>query len=309
MDSLLPQLEAIRKEFAVELLVSDNASTDDTESALEAYQKRGLAFRYVRNPSNLGADANILQCFELATGRYVWIVGDDDIILAGALVQVVSLLKREELDIVHLRAKLLIDDMPQPERTAPLHISVTQNAKTFTLECHVDLTFISGNIVNKERVLSVPHAPFPELIGTNLVQLGWTYTLLRQFRRGAYISEPIVAAGADARGGYALFKVFGANLKSISEKWLARPELTRIILNGTLQIFFLPFVLNARRGEEAFLDEKYEELLSSLFSDNYRYHLFVYPLMKLPPSLGYIWFILCRVINRINRAMGNPMLR
>lgn len=186
---------------------------------------------------------------------------------------------------------------------------IIHDARTFALRTHVFLTFITANIINRQRVLALPHRPFSELTGTNLAQLSWTYTALRYLRKGAYLREPVIAAGADNRGGLSLFTIFGANLKRITEEWLVDPPLVRVVLNGTLQIFFPPWALQTRLGMAQFEEERLDALLYSLFPGNFRFYFFVYPVLKLPKTLARIWLQLCRVVNRVDRAMGNPLLR
>jgi abequosyltransferase len=306
LDSLVPQL---KNEPRVELLISDNASPDGTQATLEGYREQGLAFRSIRNQTNIGADANIGQCFAEAAGKYIWIVGDDDVVLQGGLSAVLGLLAQEEFDIVHLRGKDIVEGQQSYVLSEPPRIEIIRDALTFALRTHVYLTFITGNIINKQWVLTLPHRPFSELIGTSLGHLSWTYTALRHFRKGAYILDPLIAAGADDRGGYALFTVFGTNLKHITETWLVEPDLVRIVLNGTVQVFFPAFVLRSKLGVGSFTEEKPDVLLHSLFSNNYRYYVYIYPLLKLPDAPGRAWLLLCRIVNGFDKIMGNPMLR
>ncbi len=294
----------------LELLVSDNASPDETPQRLEEYRGRGLNFRSIRNTINLGADGNILQCFEEARGKYVWIVGDDDVLLDGALGVILHLLATDEFDIVHLRGKDYAEGSPPPARLERRpSIEVIDDPLRFALRTHVYLTFITGNIINKERVLALSSRPFRELLGTSLVQLSWTYTALRHFRKGVFIREPVVAVGSDDRGGYALFTVFGINLKRLTEEWLVDPALVRIVLNGTILKALPSWVLQSRRGAGSFSEEPFDVLLDSLFRSNMRYRFFVSPLFKLPVSLGRIWLLLGQIVNRFDRALGNPLLR
>ena len=57
------------------------------------------------------------------------------------------------------------------------------DTKEYVKRVHVFFTFISGNIINKDTVLAAGPAIL-HLIGTNLIQLGWTYTALNGFVRG-----------------------------------------------------------------------------------------------------------------------------
>lgn len=306
LQHLAPQLVG---EARVELLVSDNASPDETPSVLERFRQQGLVFRYIRNESNIGPDANFQQCFEEAAGKYVWIFGDDDLIVPDGVAAILSVLEQDDFDIVHLLGRRYVEGTAlRPLGRAP-RVKVYKTPKSFALKTHIYLTFITANIVNKQKVDSVPHRPFSELNGTNLGQLAWTYIAVRNLRKGACILDKVIEAGDDYRGGYLLFRVFGPNLREVTENWLVAPELVRIVMNGTLQIFFPDYVLRSKIRPHEFDDRSPEDLLYSTFSSNYRYHLFVYPLLKLPGTLGRGWKFLSRVVNRLDRAVGYPLLR
>jgi len=68
----------------VEVLVCDNASPDDTETVASQYLKY-KNFKYIKNPQNIGFDGNMQKAFACAGGRYCLAMGDDDIMLEGAL--------------------------------------------------------------------------------------------------------------------------------------------------------------------------------------------------------------------------------
>lgn len=62
----------------LEILVSDNASTDDTRAIVEG--ARDPRIRYHRHPSNIGATNNQAFCLQQARGTYLTILPDDDLI-------------------------------------------------------------------------------------------------------------------------------------------------------------------------------------------------------------------------------------
>ena len=63
----------------LELIISDNASTDATEAICREYAAADPRIRYSRNAENIGAAANYNRVFELSTGRYFMWGSDDDI--------------------------------------------------------------------------------------------------------------------------------------------------------------------------------------------------------------------------------------
>lgn len=61
-----------------EIIVSDNASTDETEKIVKEYVEK-YKIKYYRNDKNIGAEANFTRCIELANGEYIAIYHSDDI--------------------------------------------------------------------------------------------------------------------------------------------------------------------------------------------------------------------------------------
>jgi hypothetical protein len=61
-----------------ELLLSDNASTDATESTCRDYARRDSRIRYSRNAKNMGAGWNFHRVYTMATGRYYKQAAHDD---------------------------------------------------------------------------------------------------------------------------------------------------------------------------------------------------------------------------------------
>jgi glycosyltransferase involved in cell wall biosynthesis len=62
----------------LELVICDNASTDDTEELCRALAAQDTRIVYHRHPVNVGLHNNFLNTLELATGRYFRWLGDDD---------------------------------------------------------------------------------------------------------------------------------------------------------------------------------------------------------------------------------------
>lgn len=78
-------IDSIRKQtFAdYEIIVSDNCSEDNTEEVVRSIDDKRI--RYFRNETNLGLRGNLEAGTSHATGEVVFLMGDDDILLPGAL--------------------------------------------------------------------------------------------------------------------------------------------------------------------------------------------------------------------------------
>ena len=66
-----------------EIIVSDNASTDDTQEYVRSIDDPRL--RYDRLDENIGLFGNLTRCLHLGTGRYRVMLPDDDLMLPGNL--------------------------------------------------------------------------------------------------------------------------------------------------------------------------------------------------------------------------------
>lgn len=64
----------------IDVVVSDNASTDKTNEVCARYANLIRGFRYYRNTTNIGAVPNLRQVMRMARGEWVWPMGDDDVL-------------------------------------------------------------------------------------------------------------------------------------------------------------------------------------------------------------------------------------
>jgi glycosyltransferase involved in cell wall biosynthesis len=77
---------------SIEVYVSDNASTDDTEKIVTGYDDARL--RYSRLEKDIGPWGNLSRCLRLGHAPYVVVLPDDDLMLPGNLEPQVRLLER-----------------------------------------------------------------------------------------------------------------------------------------------------------------------------------------------------------------------
>ena len=77
----------------LEVIVVDNHSTDDTIELVEAYRDPRISV--FRNPTNLGAERNWNRALELATGTYVKLLPQDDLLQPRSLAKQVAVLEAD----------------------------------------------------------------------------------------------------------------------------------------------------------------------------------------------------------------------
>lgn len=87
----------------IEILISDNCSTDTTEQ-LVRQMPQDFPIRYFRQSVNIGPTSNYLFLLTKSQGSYCWVTGDDDAIYAKEIVKLVNHLK------AHSACSLLLVD-------------------------------------------------------------------------------------------------------------------------------------------------------------------------------------------------------
>jgi hypothetical protein len=92
--SLPRLLEATRPwRDLVEVVVCDNASTDETPAVVARFRGE-QNFASYRNPVNVGMLGNLGATARASSGAFVWLIGDDDLLIDGALENVLEGLAR-----------------------------------------------------------------------------------------------------------------------------------------------------------------------------------------------------------------------
>lgn len=79
----------------LELLIQDNASTDDTEKISRVYMQKDARVKYVRNSTNVGAAENYNVVFRRAKGRYFKWAAHDDVCAPEFIRQCIEVLENQ----------------------------------------------------------------------------------------------------------------------------------------------------------------------------------------------------------------------
>lgn len=88
----------------VEIVISNNCSEDNTESVIKDAQKF-YPIKYFVNSENIGFNFNYIKLIdEYVTGRYCWVLGDDDFLYPNAIKEIISVLKKhQDLSFINLK--------------------------------------------------------------------------------------------------------------------------------------------------------------------------------------------------------------
>ncbi len=79
-----------QSDLKFQVCVSDNCSTDNTEEVVRKAQS-SIDVKYKKNTNNIGIARNILNVAAMAEGDFIWLIGDDDLLMPNAIIEIDSL--------------------------------------------------------------------------------------------------------------------------------------------------------------------------------------------------------------------------
>ena len=148
----------------IEINILDNASSDDTQSILKS-RPGGVPIVYQRHERNLGALQNIHLAHRAGTGRYVWVMGDDDYLRPGQLLRIFGTLSGAPaiLLLSYTRVtpdKRVIDSLSIGNQDQMLAIDKTGFDLT---KIDAFIGFLSANIIERKWIDKVGAAAYDVL--------------------------------------------------------------------------------------------------------------------------------------------------
>lgn len=153
---------------AVELLVSDNASTDATPEILAAYQRKCPGLRCVRQKENIGGDGNFTYLRTHARGRYVITPGDDDYLDTDTLQEVLKIIQSQpDISIIGLM-----------QEDGPCRVVRGAGIDEYVQIISYMNTFITAIIYRREYLQDLSVSA--RWAGSSLRQVAWQMELLRK---------------------------------------------------------------------------------------------------------------------------------
>ena len=110
--------------FNFQVCVSDNNSNDNTTQIVQEAKKQ-IDIKYHKNSINLGIPRNFINVVNMAEGEFIWLVGDDDLVLDYSLIKLTNLIEQNpDVDFFYVNSFHLstehVFSFPQPFNTNDL---------------------------------------------------------------------------------------------------------------------------------------------------------------------------------------------
>ena len=171
LDSILNQISGDN----IEIIIVDGASTDNTSDVVSDASARFARLHYERLQKKGGIDHDYSKAVELATGKYVWLFTDDDLLKPGAVEAVLDATKKDYSLIVvnaEVRTKNLALCL-QPLRVEFAEDRVyganTPDRDQLLADTGVYLSFIGAVVIKREIWLQREKEKY---FGTEFIHMG-----------------------------------------------------------------------------------------------------------------------------------------
>jgi abequosyltransferase len=281
----------------IEIIVSDNSDNNLTQNIVEKYKALNLKIRYKRNLNNIGSDANVAQCFNMSSGKYVHIFCDDDIYCANTLHKVLDEIKKENYGCIFLRPYGFYVDHEKEYPLNLTHKNEPLKIDDFLVKISSQMTLASANIINKSLIKNIDANDY---CGTNLVQVNLLLDAATKSKSCYYFKDYIIAIQKNNSGGYDLYDVFinkfGSILQSYVDKGLISENLKKKIECKNVKCFFPSYIFRSMyylKEDLSYIENKFE-----ILREYSCYKFFILPIFKLPYNLAISWCFFVTIYGR-----------
>ncbi|MDD4362669.1 MAG: glycosyltransferase family 2 protein [Atribacterota bacterium] len=139
----LSNLIEVIHEFQCEIIVSDNASIDNTKEIVNIHKKCYRKLKYIRQFNNVGYDRNVATCYENSTSKYIWILGDSKKITKENFRFLYDNLKQEIYQAIVINSENRIKNIPT---------KVFDNASILLADIGWHITLLCSTIISKDFI-------------------------------------------------------------------------------------------------------------------------------------------------------------
>lgn len=256
LDACLQSIYAqIGNNELIEVVVSDNASTDATPAIIDKYMALYSNMKSVRNDTNIGGDSNILHVLQLGRGKFVKMQGDDDYFLPGKLMPLLHVLhSHPECGVFHIS---LINGNRPPR--------LDSGMSNFLAATTLYAAFISSVVLRREDLEKIEN---PALFMTSKFnQLYLQYSILKDNPNFCIMYDSIFGYGGAYNPKYSFAEVFFNGYPSILSHFLGTSLTAEEISREKKQTFYHYTIPWFRNNKATVTTDEFEEIYKKYYQD------------------------------------------
>ena len=234
----------------IEILVIDNNPTSfvNTKNLKQFIESGRIIF--FQNESNIGAVNNVLKIYEKANGRYLWIIGDDDLPTLSCVSKIYEFLKISNPQLIYLPSRWSTNKISRTSRLPKFKSYFTEvDSMRLVKKSHMYVTFLSSWIIDVEVLSLNSNFRYDMYKNTMFPHLSWILESIKKESK-LYVANVngIEALGGNT-GSYDALTAFSLELPRILASSLGERSKKVTFLNKSIFGYYLPAVVkNIRTG-------------------------------------------------------------
>jgi abequosyltransferase len=237
-------------ELNIEIIVMDNNPTSViNEKNLKEFIDSGR-IKFFKNESNIGAVNNVLRIFQKSLGKYLWILGDDDLPTLSCVSTVYKFLESSNPRLIYLPSRWTSNKIARVSMLPKFHNHFTEVAPLRLVKtAHMHITFLSSWIIDAEELRLDSHFRYDMYKDTMFPHLSWILEAVKKESK-LYVANlnGIEALGGNT-GNYDVLNAFSIDLPGILASSLGANSKIVSFLNKSIFGYYLPAVVkNSRLG-------------------------------------------------------------
>lgn len=254
-----------------EIVVCDNASTDETENKVKEICNEFKCVKYYKNNKNIGPDENFKKVLSLAKGKYCFLLGDDDYLKNSFFDDIMPFLRQNDFSFISLIHK------EDPKFNKMDQIITSSNVQDYIRYLKVNITFMSQMIFNRANLT---HEILNGDYVTNLFQTSLVFRIIKRTPNKKFTIinyVPFCSVGVNESLDYNLYDVFVTKLYRtflINEIADSQKEMN-VMFKKTVKTYLLKFTI-----------------LQKVFGNKYKINKEAFTILKKYP---FYWFELLPV--------------
>lgn len=183
-----------------EIIIFDDCSLDDTQKYCEGLVKKNKKLKYYRNEKNVGFVNNLKKTINKAKGGFIFLLGNDDVIVPSCLEEYHKALSDQKNNIGACRANVFAFFQPQKENLFKIFLNLQDKSlkpKSYQNILDYYATFISGWAIRNKKPLAVGDGHQDAFIETVFQQI--------KDSNFYYIPKVLIGQGVSNNLGYSFY--------------------------------------------------------------------------------------------------------
>jgi glycosyltransferase involved in cell wall biosynthesis len=236
----------------IEVCVSDNCSSYDFINLMKSFEgKVKLVFK--KNNQNIGFDRNLLEVLTMSTGKYVMLLGNDDVVLLEGFRELLRHLELHSPDAVfsNYQVTFIKSNRIKIISNQPSH-QMGLRLDWILRKVGIESTFMSS-MTFKRNVLILDNKVIHRFVDKAFIHIVLMFVSLKDSNNIIYLSKPTVNAFDSNEASYNVKKTFLLNLGFIINSFLLEYDKKSI---NAFKYKVLKHVVFSR--EEVFIKDLFE---------------------------------------------------